>query len=530
MNQRQKMVILVGLLALLVLGVAGTAATTLRTTITATPESLDPATTTGENDWKVNVNLYDFLVYPASADAAPEASVAHSWTVSDDTLTWTFYLNRGIKFHDGSELTAEDVKFSADRMIKIGEGFAYLFADRIAETKVVDNYTITFQLSKPFGPFLVTLYHLAILNKDLVMANLAQGMYGEYGDYGKAFLLTNDAGSGPYTATEFRIRNSVTLAKFPGYWQGIPDAAPDVVISTEVLDAATTKMMMGSGEIDLAHGRQEMTTLNALTAMNHVDVAYLPEMSLNYFMLNTKKAPTDDVHFRRAMAYATDYAAMLAIYPDSPRALGPVPSHMFGYAANLAGYERNLELARQELALSPYAGKLAQYPVDVSYIQGNGDTAKLCLQFAANMAEIGIKVNLVEAPWVLFCNQEESIETSPHVTNLFASANYPEAGALLELKYASWTVGGWNQNEWLQDSALDSMITKSLVTIDAEARAKLYVDMQNYLVDDVCPSIYTFVSVLKAAYRSDVFKWPAGEGHPHAIAEFNFNYRFFEML
>ena len=518
------------LVILVAFGTAAMAATTLRTTITATPESLDPAVTSGENDWKVAVNLYDFLVYPSFEDASPEPSVASHWNVSEDSLTWTFYLNEGIRFHDGSELTAEDVKFSMDRMIAVGEGYAYFFSGRIAETKVIDDYTVVFQLSEPFGPFLVTLYRLGILNKDLVMANLADGMYGEHGDYGKGFLLANDAGSGPYTADEFRIRNYVQMAKFNDYWQGVSEAAPDLVIANEVLDAATTKMMMGSGEIDLAHGRQEMTTLNSLAAMDDVAVAYFPEMSLNFFMINTKKAPTDDVHFRRAMAYATDYSAMLAIYPDSPRALGPVPSHVFGYADDLVGYEYNLDLARQELALSAYAGKLNQYPIDVSYIQGNGDTAKLALQFAANMAQIGITVNLVEAPWVLFCNQEESIETSPHVTNLFANASYPEAGAILELKYASWTVGGWNQNEWLQDSLFDSRISEALVTVDAEARASLYAEMQHYLVDELCPSIYTFVSVLKAAYRSDVFTWPAGQGSPHAIAEFNFNYRFFEML
>jgi len=515
---------------LMVLGVVCLGGTTLRTTITATPETLDPATVIGENDWKVAVNLYDFLVYPSSEDASPEPSVASSWEVSDDSLTWTFHLNKGIKFHDGSELTAEDVKFSMDRMIAIGEGYAYFFTERVAETEVVDDYTVVFKLSEPFGPFLVTLYRLAILNKDLVLANLADGTYGDHGDYGRGYLLSHDAGSGPYTAVDFQIRNYVKLAKFSDYWQGISESAPDTVIATEVRDAATTKMMMGSGEIDLAHGRQEMTTLNALAAMDDIAVASIPEMSINFFMLNTKKPPTDDVHFRKAMAYATDYDAMLAIYPGSPRALGPVPPQLFGYAEDLTGYQYDLDLARQELALSPYADELDRYPIDVSYIQGNGDTAKLCLQFAANMAQIGIKVNLVEAPWVLFCNKEESLDTSPHVTNLFANASYPEAGAILELKYASWTVGGWNQNEWLQDSVFDSMLTEALTTADADARSQLYSQMQHYIVDDLCPSIYTFLSVLRPAYRSDVFRWPAGEGHPHPIAEFNFNYRFFEML
>ena len=526
-----KSTLLATLVMVLALSLAGIAGTVLRTTITATPEALDPAVVIGENDWKVAVNLYDFLVYPSFEDASPEPAVASSWDLSDDNLSWTFHLNKGITFHDGSELTSEDVRFSIERMIEIGEGHAHFFTGRVAEVLTPDPYTIVFRLSEPFGPFLVTLYRLGILNKDLVMANLdSEGMYGEFGDYGKTYLLDHDAGSGPYYATEFKIRNYVKMAKFNDYWQGVPAEAPDEVITTQVREAATTKMMMGSGEIDLAHGRQELTTLNALLATENVEVAYMPEMSLNFFMIHTKKPPTDDVHVRKAMAWATDYAGMIEIYPDSPRAYGPVPAHIFGAAKDLVGYETNLEKAKEEIEKSKYYGDLEAYPIDVSYIQGNGDTPKLCMLFAANMAAIGLKVNIVEAPWVLFCNKEESIETSPHVTNLFANASYPEAGAILELKYASWTVGGWNQNEWLQDETFDAGIREALVTADSQERAAKYAELEHYIMDDVCPSIITFVSVLKAAYRADRFTWPAGEGTPHAIAEFNFNYRFFKML
>ena len=511
------------------LALVGMGETVLRATITATPESLDPAVALNENEWKVAVSLYDFLVYPAREDGSPLPSLATSWEVSDDSLVWTFHLREGVTFHDGTELTAEDVKFSMDRMIAIGEGNAHFFIGRVAETRVIDPYTVQFILSEPFGPFLVTLYRFGIVSKDLVMANLQDGMYGDYGDYAKDYLITHDGGSGPYVATEFKIRDSVTMEKFAGYWEGVAEDAPDKVVMTQLLEAATTKMLMGSGEVDLVHGRQEMATLEALLATDDVEQAPLPEMAINFFMINTKKPPTDDVHVRRAMAYATDYDGMIDIYPGSDRALGPVPPQVFGYAEDLEGYTRNLELAKEELKKSRYYGELDKYPIELSYIQGNGDTAKLAMLFAVNMQEIGLRANIVEAPWVLFCNKEETLETSPHVTNLFASCSYPEAGSILELKYASWTVGGWNQNEWLQDPTFDAAIQEALTTVDPDKRAELYAEMQHYLVEDVCPSIFTFVSVLKPAYRSDRFTWPAGEGNPHAILEFNFNMKDFRM-
>jgi len=393
-----------------------------------------------------------------------------------------------------------------------------------------DPYTVVFKLKQPFGPFLVTLYRLAIVNRKLVMANLKQGRYGEYGDHARDYLLTKDAGSGPYTIDVFKIRNVVEIVKNPNYWQDIPQNAPERVVMTQLREAATTKMLMGSGEIDLAHGRQELTTLKALDAMHGVEVAAIPEMSLNFFMINTKKPPVDDVHVRKAMALATDYEGMLRIYPDTPRVYGPVPPQIFGWASDFRTYERNLEEARKELRKSKYYGKFDKHPIDVSYIQGNGDTPKLCMLLAANLAEIGLKGNIVEAPWVLFQNKAESVETSPHVTNLFCNASYPEAGSILEFKYASWTVGGWNQNEWLQDPKFDRNIKDALVTVDRKERAAKYAAIQKYVVEDLCPSIFTFVSVVKPAYRADRFSWPAGEGRPHAVAEFNFNMMYFKML
>jgi len=95
-----KRVLVLTLIVIIGIVMSSFAGSVLRTTITATPESLDPTIVSAENDWKVAVNLYDFLVYPAFADASPEASVASRWEVSDDSLTWTFYLNQGIMFHE----------------------------------------------------------------------------------------------------------------------------------------------------------------------------------------------------------------------------------------------------------------------------------------------------------------------------------------------------------------------------------------------------------------------------------------------
>ena len=80
---------------------------------------------------------------------------------------------------------------------------------------------------------------------------------------------------------------------------------------------------------------------------------------------------------------------------------------------------------------------LANYPIQLDYIEGNGDTGKLVYLMASSLESLGFKVVINETPWVQFCNNEAEIATSPNVTNAFATAGYPEAGSILELKYAS---------------------------------------------------------------------------------------------
>jgi peptide/nickel transport system substrate-binding protein len=149
---------------------------------------------------------------------------------------------------------------------------------------------------------------------------------------------------------------------------------------------------------------------------------------------------------------------------------------------------------------------------------------------ASELEAIGFKVTLNEVPWVLFCNNEGAIETSPNITNAFCTTNYPEAGSILEFKYASWTVGNWNQNEWLQDEKFDSMMTEALSTINDDERLAKYAEIQKYLVDDVVPSVYTFMNVIKPVWNTEKFTWRLSDGGTaHSSVGYNYYYYDFKM-
>ena len=101
-----------------------------------------------------------------------------------------------------------------DRIIEIGEGYGYMFSGKVEKSEAVNDYTVRFTLSEPYGPFLVTLVRLYILNEELVTANVKMdGTYGDNGDYGKEWLLTHDAGSGPYSCREMRLEEYLMMGQ-----------------------------------------------------------------------------------------------------------------------------------------------------------------------------------------------------------------------------------------------------------------------------------------------------------------------------
>ena len=495
----------------------------------AWPTYIDPAVGSDFSSSSSFVNLYDTLVYP-DVDGSPLPHVATHWETSDDGLVWTFYLRDDVKFHDGTPLTAEDVKFSMDRITTIGEGYGFLFVGRVTETEVVDDHTVRFHLSEPFGPFLTTLYRLYILNKDLVEANIKRpGPYGDMGDYGKEFLLTHDAGSGPYMVKEFRVEEELVMVKNPNYWLPIDPEAPDEVRFIGTTEPATIRTMIARRELEISDQWQPQEALAALDTIEGVEIASFSPGTEFYLMINTKKPPTDDIHFRRAMAWATDYATVVEhIFPGAIQARGPVPQNLPGADPNVFQFHRDLDKAREELAQSKYYGQLDQYEVEFHWIAEVPDEEKVALLFMANMAEIGINVKVVKVPWMSVVEEMAQLETSPHIVSVFDSSHYPEAGSLLESRYHSSSAPTWEQNEWLLDPDLDAMIEEALATVDRGERFQKYAEIQQYIVD-LCPTIFLFEQVEKHAYQAAYVDWPVARGEVNPVMGYNMAARFIKV-
>jgi peptide/nickel transport system substrate-binding protein len=495
----------------------------------AWPDYIDPAVGSDFASSSSLLNLYDALVYPnRKGEVVPHLAV--SWEASKDGKTWTFKLRRGVKFHDGSELTAEDVAFSMQRFMTVGEGRAYLFIGRVKSAEAVDKYTVRFTMEKPYGPFLTTLVNFYIVNKKLVMDNTnPEGPYGENGDYGKEFLLTNDAGSGPYKVKEMRLEEYLLMEKFDGYWGKFAQNAPDEVKFIGTTEPMTVKTMISRQELEITDQWQSLEALKSLDAMAGVDVGTIFNGTMFYYMIHTKKPPTDDVHFRKAMSWAMDYKAVIDnLFPGSRLAQGPIPVGFPGHYENFTKYSLNKQKALEELKQSKYWGKLDENPVEVHWISEVPDEEKVALLFMSKMADIGIKVNVVKVPWLSVVEEMAKEDASPNIVTVFVAPHFAEAGSLLESRYHSKSAPTWEQNEWLLDPQIDGMIDKAIGTINREERFKVYKDIQKKL-DEIAPSLYLFEQAQKHAYQASYVDWPAARGESIPVMGYDFAARFIQV-
>ena len=459
----------------------------------AWPLYSDPAVGSDYASSTALANLYDSLIFPNAA-AGVDPWLAESWEVSDDGLTYTFHLRSGVTFHDGSQLLASDVVYSYERLQTVGEGYAYLISG-VQDVSAPDDSTVVFTLERPSGLFVPSLIRLYVLNEDLVRENtLAEGPYGAEGDYGKEWLLTHDAGSGPYTVAEFPLEEYLLMDKFDGWWNAgmFVENAPTQVKFIGTTEAATIRTLMETGELEMSDQWQSVEALTALDQIEGVDITSFPTMSSFYYMINNRVPPTDDVYCRRAMAYAFDYQAAVGLeWPGTQVMDGAVPAVLGGHDPNVLTYTRDLAKAQEELAQCAYADNIADYPVTVAWVTEVPAEEKFALLFQANMADIGIPVEVQPTPWLSMVENTASQETSPHVATIYVSAALPEAGLMLKDRYHSSTAPTWQQNEWLLDPVFDAAIDDALATVDQEERFAKYAVLEAQIME-LSPSLFLY--------------------------------------
>ncbi|MDI9461258.1 MAG: ABC transporter substrate-binding protein [Saccharofermentanales bacterium] len=488
----------------------------IRITQSRVPD-IDPAKGSDLSCSIAYVNLYDALVsINLNNEIVPQ--LAKTWEHSADGLEWTFKLREDVTFHDGTPLTASDFVFSLERFLTIGQGYSYLLSPYIERAEAEDEHTVKIYMKSAFAPILYSLCRVYVLNEDLIMSNLAEGDYGEYKDYGTKYLLTNDAGSGAYTVKEMKLTDRLILEQYPGYWLEWDEEAPKIAEIISGTEASTIRTLMSNNELEITDNFQNPETLDYLSTLEGVEVVAMPSGSCGYLMPNLTKAPMDDIHIRKALAYMLDdYTICESIIVGSKVPYSCVPSVVGGYTDQLEQYDYNLEKAEEELKKSKYYGQFDKYPITIQSPSEVPLEQKISLMLQSTAAPLGLTIIVEEIPWTSFIENVSSPDTTAHLSITMVALDYPEAGAMLFNRFHTKMNGTWMQAEWMSDKELDIMIEESLRILDQNDRFSKYKEIQSYIQDN-CYTINAFEEWPQFAYVSGKIYYPAAEAAKNGLS------------
>jgi len=465
--------------------------------------TIDPAKGTDYTQTMAMVNLYDPLVFP-TPEGEIRPHLAEDWTVSDDSTEFTFTIREGAQFHSGNPVRAEDVKFSLERLLDINQGFASQFADLVdASSVTVDGERqVTFELDQVFSPFISALVLLFVVDKETVMDNAADGEFGDRGDYGQEYLTENDAGSGPYTLGSFDRGTSITWERFDDYWMEFPDGAYDTVRAEIITEDSTVRSLMRSGDLDMTSQYQSNETFETLAEESGLRVEEIPTATMFYFKINTQKSPVDDPAVREAMAWGFDYeTARTEIAPGSRRAIGPIPELFAVHNGDIEQPTYDPERARQILADAGYSE--GEIQVTNTYVQDFGLEERMGLLFQENMDAIGIDVELRPQTWGTITDRATSVESTPHLTQVFYGPIKPHPDSFFFNQYHSEAANSWINMEHLEDDQVDSLIDEARATVDPDARGDIYRDLQERIAG-LTPDLFVFNQVKRIGFQDNV--------------------------
>jgi len=452
---------------------------TQQTTVT-----LDPAIHVDETETLHVLNVYEPLVWPAKG-GAPQPHLAESWEVSDDGLTYTFKLREGVKFHDGTELTAEDVAFSMDRMLSLGRGFSWLWQDvlDVGDVEAVDDYTVAFHLNDPYGPFLSTLVQFFVVNKDLLMENQADGDYGEFGDYGQAFLNQQDAGSGSYYVDVYEPGTKTVFHKFDDYWGGWGPGQVTEATFLIVSELATQKLMLQKGEVDFIEQWHSVESFEELKQSEGVVVEEDPNVQLFFLSMNNQKPPFDNVDVRKAISYAFDYGtAVDVIFAGAAQARGPVPLLLPGHNPDTLQYTYDVEKAKEHLAASGIDA--AGSPLSYVYVAGLESEEKIGLLLQSNLKELGFELEMQPEPWARMVELAAQPDTAPHFMAIFHTAKYPSPDGHTYLMFHPNAWGTYMSSSFYENPEVSDLLDKARAATDTEEQYGYYGQVQEIVADE----------------------------------------------
>ncbi len=418
-------------------------------------DNLDPHKAVNAGTEEVMFNIFEGLM-KASPDGGVIPAVASDYAISEDGTVYTFTLRKGVKFHNGSEVTIEDVLYSLERCAGSENDGTPLISAFSAVTDISANEAgqVVVTLSEPSLEFLNS------MTVAIIPANSGDTQ------------STSPVGTGPFRFVSYVPQNSMEMARFDGYWGALPKL--EKVTFKIITDVNTLVLGLNGGTLDMvihlpntvsAEVKEGYTVLE--DTMKLVQALYI----------NNAVEPFDDLRVRQAMYYAINVPEIIDFVSDGAgvaTGTSMYPAFTKYFVAELAtAYQQDLEKAKQLLTEAGYPdGFEMTITVPSNYTQ-HVDTG---LVLAQQLAAVGITAEVQEVPWETWVSEVYKGRNYQTTVSGIAASDMT-AREMLE-RYTSTHAKNFIQ---FSNEEYDSVISQAITTMDMEEQVSLYKRAQEIL-------------------------------------------------
>jgi glutathione transport system substrate-binding protein len=435
--------------------------------ISSDPATLEPMIQSGQAIRLIKMCLYRGLV-AYQADGTIGMEVADSYTVADDNKTYTFKIKENAKFHDGSSITAEDVKFSMERILDetVGATFRIDFSSVLDYCEVVDEKTVKIILKEPSAPFLDYL----TLPESVIVSKTWCESHGND-------LNSNPMGSGPYVFDSWDKGREIVVKAFDGFYK--PGKPESPVIRFVVAPDDTTRVnALRTGEVDLIDYVPAIEVIAMSGDPNFtVDISEAPFMCLQ---VNCTDGPLAKPEVRQAIAYAVDRKGVIdAAFMGRGTEIFGFPSRVGqnGYDGKYDNYfSFDPEKAKKMLADAGYPDGFKVKILSSSTYDMHKQTA---IVVQDSLKKIGIDAEAELPDWATRIersnvgNYELMVSgTAGNIVDMDWCTNYFQSGPTR-----------MNSSPGFSDSEVDSLLASGRNTIDPQKRIAIYDQLRKRLLD-----------------------------------------------
>jgi peptide/nickel transport system substrate-binding protein len=430
--------------------------------------------------------LYDTLIYrdPVTNDATP--GLAESWEFLSG-MEYKFNLRKGVKFHNGEEMTAEDVRYSFMRA-KTDE-----HVQNIEDVEIVDDYTVIVRLQDLDYSF----FHSLSDNWSFIVNRKAVEASGD--SYG-----ANPVGTGPFKFVDWRKGDRYVFERFEDYWGPKPQYK---ILEVRTIPEPSRRVIeLESGRVDIAF---PITDGNVARVEENDDLTlyHTPQSSVGYMGFNLKKKPFNDIRVRRAILAALDVEGIHAsVWRDQGKVPGSLLPAAVRYSIDteVTPHVQDIDLAKNLLA---EAG-VENLKLEI-WTNGYKKRVDIAAIIRTQLQRIGISAEVKVMAWNVYLSQLEKNTHDLFIMGWRSSIPDPNfsAAGLLE-------TGADHNYTFFNDAELDDFLKRGRSTPDGEQRAAIYKEMQLH-INEQLPMIYLYTrgSVVAAQKYVKGFKPGFGEKH-----------------